>query len=82
MYNLTLTLTDEQRQRAEANARELGYPNSDEYLHAVIDELLDDIVPTDVVAAVREALEDIRAGRTYPASDLRRLLESDDDRSR
>ncbi len=79
MYNLSLTLTDKQRERAEAKARELGYPNPDEYLHAVIDELLDDDAPTDVVAAVREALEDVRAGRTYPASDLRRLLESADD---
>jgi hypothetical protein len=78
MYNLTLTLTDEQHLRAEAKAHELGYQNPDEYLHAVIDELLDDDPPTDVVTAVREALADIRAGRTYPASELRRLLESDD----
>jgi hypothetical protein len=74
MYNLSLTLSDEQRLRAEAKASELDYQNSDEYLHAVIDELLDDDRPTDLVSAVREALEDVRAGRTYPASELRRLL--------
>jgi hypothetical protein len=48
VYNLILTLSDEQRQRAEIKARELGYATPDEYLYEVVVDALDDTELPDV----------------------------------
>jgi hypothetical protein len=84
------TLPERLREPVIARARELGYPTPDEYLVAIVEDALveevsadddDDDEPVDVVADLREAFADIRAGRLYDLKnpgDLKRLLDSGD----
>ncbi|MDX2140835.1 MAG: hypothetical protein SF123_22315 [Chloroflexota bacterium] len=76
MFDMVITLTDEQHKRAEARAAQLGYSDSRAYLLAVVEDVLEDEEFIDVIAGIREGLEDIRAGRVYPAGDLDALLDS------
>jgi predicted transcriptional regulator len=76
MINVVIPLTEEQYKRAAARASELGYSDSRAYLLAVVEDVLEDEEFIDVIAGIREGLEDIRAGRVYPANDLDALLDS------
>lgn len=76
MFDVMITLTEEQRKRAEARATELGYSDPRDYLHDLLEEALENDEPIDVIAGIREGLEDIRDGRVYPAADLDALLDT------
>ena len=53
----------------------MGYESPDAYLLDLVADVLDE-EPVDVIASIRAGFEDVRAGRTYPASKLDELLDS------
>ncbi|MDX2137031.1 MAG: hypothetical protein SF123_02975 [Chloroflexota bacterium] len=79
MYNLMVTLTDEQRQRAEAKARELGYADSDSYLLAVIDDALEDEITTEeILTAIKDGIREAQRGEGMSVEEFRRRMAQDD----
>ena len=88
MYIPTISLTDEQRQIAEAKARELGYAQTDEYLQDLLSEALEDSLRPDIddgrtkaeiLAGLRTSLRQALRGEGRPARELLEELKHDDD---
>jgi hypothetical protein len=83
MYNLSLSLTDEQLQRAEIKARRLGYASTDEYLHDVLIEVIDDTDLPDIddgrsheeiLESLKSSLRQALRGEGRPVEELLREL--------
>jgi Arc/MetJ-type ribon-helix-helix transcriptional regulator len=86
MYTLTLSLTDEQRERAESQARERGYASPDEYLHDVVTDALDEAEQSDVdertddeiLESLKTSLRQALRGEGRPIEELWKELEDGD----
>jgi transcriptional antiterminator Rof (Rho-off) len=80
MFNVVITLTDEQGQRVEARAAELGYSSPREYLHAVIEDVLEEEDDSDeeILASLERSLQQMQRGEVLTVAELWRRLESDD----
>lgn len=85
MYILDTPLTEQQRAQLEILARQHGYDKVGEYLLALAEQdaretLLDDAEDdVDVADRLRQALEDVKAGRVYPYDKLREMIDDDSD---
>ena len=82
MYILDTPLTEQQRDQLEVLARQHGYEKVGEYLLALAEQdaretLLDDEADEDVDVAdrLRQAVEDVKAGRVYPYGTLHEMIE-------
>lgn len=86
MYTLTLSLTDEQRERAENQARERGYASPDEYLHSIIADALTDTDESDpdertddeILESLKSSLRQALRGEGRPVEELWKELEDGD----
>jgi hypothetical protein len=84
LFLLDTPVSENQREQLETQAHERGYKTVGEYLLALAkadaeialedDEAEDDI---DVASRLREALNDVKAGRVYPYSKLREMIDDD-----
>ncbi|MEZ4668791.1 MAG: hypothetical protein R3E39_12845 [Anaerolineae bacterium] len=84
MYILDTPLSEQQREQLEILARQHGYTKVGEYLLALAEQdaretLLNDDVDEDVDVAdrLRQALEDVKAGRAYSYGKLREMIDDD-----
>ena len=82
-FLLDTPVSEDEREQLEAQAHERGYKTIGAYLLAlakadaqatVSDEMDDDI---NVASRLREALNDVKAGRVYPYDKLREMIEDD-----
>jgi hypothetical protein len=87
MYIPTITLTDEQRQIAEAKARELGYAGPDEYLHDLLSDALEEHArpnvddgrsKEEILEGLRTSLRQALRGEGRPARELLEELKHGD----
>ncbi|MCC6612907.1 MAG: hypothetical protein IT320_05465 [Anaerolineae bacterium] len=80
MVDFVISLTEEQRKRAEARARALGYANPDEYLHALVEHALEeDDDAEEVLASLDRSLAQMARGAVMTVDEMWRRLESGDD---
>ena len=82
-FLLDTPVTEDERHKLELQAHERGYKTVGEYLLALAeadaqiapsDEEIDEV---DVASRLREALEDVKAGRVYPYDKLREMIDDD-----
>jgi hypothetical protein len=70
---LTINVTPEQRQRIEALAQERGYPSPDDYLLALVEldaEDEDELTKEELLANLRQGLDEALRGEVYPIETL------------
>ncbi|MCL4251309.1 MAG: hypothetical protein KJ065_24375 [Anaerolineae bacterium] len=81
MVDFVISLTEEQRKRAEARARALGYANPDEYLRALVERALedDDDDAEHVLASLERSLKQVASGEVMSVDEMWERLESSDD---
>jgi predicted transcriptional regulator len=80
MVDFLITLTDEQRQRAEARAQALGYDSPDEYLQAVLEQALENTdTQEEILASIERSLIQIQQGKVMSVDEMWQRLESDED---
>lgn len=85
LFLLDTPVSENEREQLEAQAHERGYTTIGEYLLALAkaDAQLDSLddepnEEIDVESRLRQALEDIKAGRVYPYDKLREMIENDE----
>jgi hypothetical protein len=80
MYDLKVSLTEEQRRRAEEKAHELGYTSPDEYLHDVIVDALDDgeVTLDEAMDALRSGIREAHRGGGMSVEEFKRRMAEDD----
>lgn len=79
--DIVISLTEDQRERAEARAKALGYADSTAYLHALVEEALDDEDEEDeaaLLASLERSLLQVQRGETLTVEEMWRLVEQDD----
>ncbi len=82
LFLLDTPVSENEREQLEAQAHERGYKTVGEYLLALAKAdaqitSIDEDDPIDVAGQLRNALEDMKAGRVYPYDKLREMLEDD-----
>jgi len=76
MSDLVLHLTNEQRQRIEARAKQHGFKTASDYLLSLVED--DESTKEEIRAGFREGWKAAMTGDTIPASKLREFLDSDE----
>ena len=79
LFLLDTPVSENEREQLEVQAHERGYKTVGEYLLALAkadaEAPLDDEV--DVASRLRQALNDVKAGRVYPYDKVREMIEDD-----
>jgi Arc/MetJ-type ribon-helix-helix transcriptional regulator len=78
MTLLKIELPPDALQRLEALARRNGYDSPDEYLRAVVDNLLNDDSDEEILADLKEAWREAQRGEGMSVEDLWKFVENDD----
>jgi hypothetical protein len=80
LFLLDTPVSENQREQLETQAHERGYKTVGEYLLALAEAdalMTSDEDEIDVASRLREALNDVKAGRVYPYSKLREMIDDD-----
>lgn len=75
----TIILEVESRAKLESLAQSKGFDSIQEYLLSLVAADVDEDEDVDVAAGLREALLDVKEGRTYPVESLWDMVEANDD---
>jgi predicted transcriptional regulator len=75
MFDVVISLTDEQKKRAEALAHAEGYAGPNEYLHALVEDALDDEnTDEEIIAALKDSLREMKRGEGMTVEEFRRWI--------
>jgi hypothetical protein len=81
LFLLDTPVSEHEREQLEAQAHERGYKTVGEYLLALAKADAEVTSPdddeVDVASRLRQALNDVKAGRVYPYDKLREMIEDD-----
>jgi predicted transcriptional regulator len=80
MAVLQLELKPDEMARLLKLAHAAGYDTPDAYVQALVEDVIEEEADEiDIKAELRAALEDVSAGRVYPARDFRKMLDALDE---